>query len=55
VREAVQAKYVTDLKPATRAVVKAYAAAINLYGVDNPDKVAPGILPVTEHDRVIRG
>ena len=52
VREAVQAKYVTDLKPATRAVVKAYAAAINLYGVDNPDKVAPGILPVTEHDIV---
>ena len=52
VREAVEAKYETDLKPETRAVVKAYAAAINLYGVENPDKVVPGLLPVTEHDIV---
>ena len=52
VREAVEAKYETDLKPETRAVVKAYAAAINLYGVENLNKVAPGLLPVTEHDIV---
>ena len=52
VREAVEAKYLTELKPETRAVVKAYTAAINLYGVENPDKVAPGMLPVTEHDVV---
>ena len=52
VREAVEAKYESDLKPETRAIVKAYAAALNLYGVENPDKVAPGLLPVTEHDIV---
>ena len=52
VREAVEAKYESDLKPETRAIVKAYAAALNLYGVENADKVAPGLLPVTEHDIV---
>ena len=52
VREAVEEKYLTDLKPETRAVIKAYAAAVNLYGIENPDEVAPGILPVTEHDVV---
>ena len=50
VREAVEAKYHTDLKPQTRAVVRAYADALNLYGIEHPDKVAPGLLPVTEHD-----
>lgn len=54
VREAVEAKYLTDLKPATRAIVKAYADAINLYGIEHPEEVAPGLLPVTEHD-VISG
>jgi len=52
VREAVEAKYQTDLKPATRAMVKAYADAINLYAIEHPEKVLPGILPVTEHDVV---
>lgn len=52
VREAVEAKYLTDLKPETRAVVKAYADALNLYGVEHLDEVAPGILPVTEYDIV---
>ena len=52
VREAVEAKYLTDLKPETRAIIKAYADAINLYAVDNPDEVAPAILPITEHDIV---
>ena len=50
VREAVEAKYHTDLKPETRAVVRAYADALNLYGTDHPDKVASGLLPVTEYD-----
>lgn len=54
VREAVEAKYLTDLKPATRAIVKAYADAINFYGIEHPEEVAPGLLPVTEHD-VISG
>lgn len=52
VREAVEAKYLTHLKPETRAIIKAYADAINLYAVENPDKVAPAILPITEHDIV---
>lgn len=52
VRESVEAKYLAELKPATRAVVKAYADAINLYAVENSNKVAPGILPVTEQDVV---
>ena len=52
VREAVEAKYLTHLKPETRAIIKAYADAINLYAVDNPDDVAPAILPITEHDIV---
>ena len=52
VRETVEAKYLIDLKPETRAVIKAYTAAINLYGVENPDEVASGLLPVTEHDVV---
>ncbi|WP_026941911.1 penicillin acylase family protein [Hellea balneolensis] len=54
VREAVEAKYETDLKPETRAIVEGYVAAINLYGIEHPEKVAPGILPVTKHD-VIAG
>jgi len=52
VREAVEAKYLTHLKPETRAIIKAYADAINLYAVENPDEVAPAILPITEHDIV---
>ena len=52
VREAVEAKYETALKPKTRAVIKAYADAINLYGIEHPDKVAAGVLPVTPHDVV---
>jgi len=52
VREAVDAKYLSELKPATRAIVKAYADAINLYGVEHPEKVAPGLLPATEYDVV---
>jgi len=52
VHEAVEAKYLTDLKPETRAIIKGYVAAINLYGIEHPEKVAPGLLPVTEHDVV---
>ena len=52
VREAVEAKYLTHLKPETRAIIKAYADAINLYAIENPDDVAPAILPITEHDIV---
>jgi len=52
VREAVEAKYLTELKPETRAIIKAYADAMNLYALENPEKVLPAILPITEHDVV---
>jgi len=52
VREAVESKYKTHLKPQTRAIIKAYVDAMNLYAVENPYKVAPAIMPITEHDVV---
>ena len=52
VREAVEKKYLTELKPETRSIVKAYADAINLYGAEHPEETVPGLLPVTEHDVV---
>lgn len=33
-----------------RAIVKAYADGINLWGAENPDRVLPGVLPVSEAD-----
>jgi len=35
-----------------RAVMEAYAAGINAYAARHPDKVAPGLLPVTGRDLV---
>lgn len=32
------------------AVVQAYVAGMNLFGANNPDRVTPGLLPVTEDD-----
>lgn len=54
VREFVEARYEDQLKNTTKAIARAYADAINLYGVDNPEKVHRGLLPVTEKD-VIAG
>lgn len=50
VQEFVAAKYDTELGADTRAIAKAYADGINLYGLEHPDKVLKGILPVTEQD-----
>lgn len=33
-----------------RAVIQAYAAGINFFAAENPDRVSPGLLPVTEDD-----
>ena len=52
VREAVEQKYLTDLKPQTRAIIKAYVEALNLYAVEHPDDVLPAVMPITEHDVV---
>ncbi|WP_409432074.1 penicillin acylase family protein [Litorimonas sp. RW-G-Af-16] len=51
VTEAVESKFST-LSPQTQSVAKAYADAINLWGVENPDRVLPGVLPVTAYDVV---
>ncbi len=50
VDEAVREKVPTHLREETRAMARAYADGLNLYGVDYPDQVLPGILPVTEFD-----
>lgn len=33
-----------------RAVIQGYVAGINYFGANNPDRVTPGLLPVTEDD-----
>ena len=48
------AHYETDLQPATRAYVEAYAAGITQYALEHPDAVELDILPLTGKD-VIAG
>jgi len=48
--KAVDAGYERDLPADVRAVLEGYADGINLYGALHPDKVAPGMLPVTGKD-----
>ena len=50
--DAVDARYTTDLSPATRALCEAYAAGFNHYAALHPDEVLPGILPVRGQDVV---
>lgn len=33
-----------------RAIMQAYAAGVNLFAAENPDRVTPGLLPITEDD-----
>lgn len=54
VREAVEAKYDTDISQQTRDIAEGYAKALNLYAIDNPDDTLPGLLPITGHN-VIAG
>jgi len=54
VREAVDAKYMSEVTPEVRAIAEAYAAALNLFGAENPSRVLPSVLPVTGQD-VIAG
>lgn len=39
-----------SISPQARATAKAYADALNLWGVHNPNRVLPGVLPVSEND-----
>ena len=50
VRQSVAEHYDAQVSPDAKAIAQAYAAAMNLYAVNNPDEVLPNILPVTEHD-----
>ena len=50
VREAVDAKFLTHLKPKTQAIAKAYADGLNLFAAENPGRVLPDVLPVTQED-----
>ena len=52
VEETVTARYQQDLSPAMRAVLDGYAAGLNLWAVDHPDQVDPGVLPITGQDVV---
>ncbi len=42
--------YEAQVSPDAKAIAQAYAAAMNLYAVNNPYEVLPNILPVTEQD-----
>jgi penicillin amidase/acyl-homoserine-lactone acylase len=50
VRETIDAKYDSELPADLRAVVEAYAAGVNYYAALHPDKLAPGLLPITGKD-----
>jgi acyl-homoserine-lactone acylase len=49
--DTVNARY-TELTPAARALVEAYADGVNLYGALHPEEILPGALPVNGQDLV---
>ena len=50
VRQTVASQYDTALPADVRAVMQAYADGVNYYAALHPDKVAPGLLPLTGQD-----
>lgn len=50
VRESVEQDYESQVSADAKAIAQSYAAAMNLYAVNNPDEVLPNILPITEQD-----
>ena len=50
--ETIDARYGRDLPADVRAVVEAYADGVNYYAALHPDKVKPGLLPLTGKDIV---
>ncbi len=50
VGQSVAEHYDAQVSADAKAIAQAYAAAMNLYAVNNPDEVLPNILPVTEQD-----
>ena len=54
VQEAVRSKIDSEVSPQARAMAKAYADGLSLWAIENPDRVLPGIMPLTDFD-VIAG
>src|SRR6185503_7242734 len=50
--DTVNAKYETDLQPATRTMLAAYADGLNVYAATHPQEALPGLFPVTGKDIV---
>ncbi|RMD94378.1 MAG: acylase [Calditrichaeota bacterium] len=50
--DVVNARYYLDLSPETRAVCEAYADGLNRYALLHPDKMIPGLFPVSGKDIV---
>ncbi len=50
VEESVTMNYEAQVSEEAKDIARAYAAAMNLYAVNNPEDVLPGVLPVTEKD-----
>jgi penicillin amidase/acyl-homoserine-lactone acylase len=47
-----EARYEQDLPPEVRRVIEGYAEGLNRYAAVHPDKVLPGLLPITGKDIV---
>lgn len=52
IQETVAERYESDLTDETRALLEGYATGMNAWGLDNPDRVRPGVLPITGQDVV---
>jgi penicillin amidase/acyl-homoserine-lactone acylase len=50
VRETVDAHYMHDVPADVRRVLQAYADGVNYYAARHPEKVVPGVLPLTGKD-----
>lgn len=48
--DAIDARYDRDLPTDVKAVLQAYADGVNYYAARNPDRVKPGLLPLTGKD-----
>lgn len=50
--DTVDARYLSDLAPETRAICEAYAEGVNAYVARHPEQAVPGLFPATGRDLV---
>lgn len=50
VKETIEAKYTSEVRDDVKEIARAYATALNLYAIENPQDVLPNVLPITEQD-----